>query len=88
MIDYYHMRTEKEDSQIVVDGAREIVHLHFANPEGRRWPKSAEEDPEYRRFFALLKQIRYDGGISIEGRGTLEADGEASLAFLRRELRS
>ncbi len=86
MIDYYHMRSEKEDSKILVDGAGQIVHLHFANPQGRRWPKSPDEDPEYSRFFALVKEIHYKGGISIEGRGTLDADGEASLAFFRQEI--
>lgn len=86
MIDFYHMRSEKEDPKILLDAASEIVHIHFANPEGRRWPKSAGEDPEYGRFFSYLKQIRYQQGISIEGRGTLDADGSAGLAFFREEL--
>ena len=59
----------------------EIVHLHFANPDGRKWPKNPDEDPEYARFFALMKQIHYNQRLSIEGRGTLDADGAASLAF-------
>ncbi len=87
MIDFYHMRSEKEDPKILLEAAAEIVHLHFANPEGRRWPKSPEEDPEYGRFFDYLKQIRYRQGISIEGRGTLDADGAAGLAFFRKEIR-
>lgn len=88
MIDYYHMRSEKEDPKILVEAAAEIVHLHFANPEGRRWPKNPDEDPEYGRFFALMKQIHYQQGLSIEGRGTLDADAAASLAFFRREMQS
>jgi D-psicose/D-tagatose/L-ribulose 3-epimerase len=86
IIDYYHMRSEKEDPEILLKAAGEIVHIHFANPNGRRWPKLPDEDPEYGRFFALLKQTKYDKGISIEGRGTLETDAEGSLAFFRREL--
>jgi hypothetical protein len=62
------------------------VHLHFANPEGRRWPKNPDEDPEYARFFTLMKQIHYKQRLSIEGRGTLDADGAASLAFFRHEM--
>jgi sugar phosphate isomerase/epimerase len=87
MIDYYHMRSEKEDPKILVEAADQIVHLHFANPEGRRWPKNPDEDPEYGRFFAYLKQIDYKKGISIEGRGTLDADAAASLSFFRQEIR-
>jgi D-psicose/D-tagatose/L-ribulose 3-epimerase len=86
MIDYYHMRSEKEDSKILVEAAAEIVHLHFANPEGRKWPKSPDEDPEYARFFALMKQIHYKQRLSIEGRGTLDADAPASLEFFRHEM--
>ena len=86
MIDYYHMRSEKEDSSILVEAASQIVHLHFANPAGRKWPKSPDEDPEYGRFFALLKQIDYKRRLSIEGRGSVDADGAASLEFFRREI--
>ena len=86
IIDYYHLRMENENLDIV-DRAREhVVHLHFANPNGRRWPKSADENPESGRFSQLVKQIGYTGGLSIEARGTFEEDGAASLAFLRSEL--
>jgi D-psicose/D-tagatose/L-ribulose 3-epimerase len=87
MIDYYHMRLEKEDSKILVDAADQIVHLHFANPAKRRWPKSlAEDETEYARFFAFMKQIHYKAGMSIEGSGRPQTDGAASLAFFRREM--
>jgi sugar phosphate isomerase/epimerase len=86
IIDYYHLRMENESPEILVRAREHIVHLHFANPNGRRWPHAANEDPEYARFFQLLKQTGYTGGLSIEGRGTFEDDGTASLAFLRNEL--
>jgi D-psicose/D-tagatose/L-ribulose 3-epimerase len=86
IIDYYHLRVEKEDPEILRTAKEHIVHLHFANPEGRRWPKLPEEDAEYRRFFTILKQINYVGGLSIEGTGTFEDDAEASLKFFRGEL--
>ena len=86
IIDYYHLRMENEDPDILVRAREHIVHLHFANPNGRRWPKSVDDDPEYGRFFQLVKQIGYTGGLSIEARGTFEEDGAASLAFLRSEL--
>ena len=86
IIDYYHLRVENESPEILLQAREPIVHLHFANPNGRRWPHSADEDPDYGRFFRLVKQIGYTGGLSIEGRGTFEEDGAASLAFLRSEL--
>jgi len=87
IIDYYHLRMENEDPDILVRARDHLVHLHFANPNGRRWPKSVDDDPEYGRFFQLVKQIGYTGGLSIEARGTFEEDGATSLAFLRSELR-
>jgi sugar phosphate isomerase/epimerase len=87
IIDYYHLRMENEDPDILVRAREHLVHLHFANPNGRRWPKSVDDDPEYGRFFQLVKQIGYTGGLSIEARGTFEEDGATSLAFLRSELR-
>jgi sugar phosphate isomerase/epimerase len=86
IIDYYHLREEKEDPEILRTARDEIVHLHFANPNGRVWPKHTDEDPEYGRFFELLKQTNFRGGISIEGKGTFEEDASASLAFFRKEL--
>lgn len=86
IIDYYHMRVMNEDPEIVWRARKDIVHFHFANPNGRRWPKSPSEDLEYGRFFALVKKIHYRGGISIEARGTFEQDAAASLKFFREEL--
>jgi sugar phosphate isomerase/epimerase len=88
IIDYYHMRLENESPDILRKAADQIVHLHFANPNGRRWPKVSDDDPGYARFFEILKQIHYRGGISIEGRGTIEADAPGSLQFFRHELQS
>jgi D-psicose/D-tagatose/L-ribulose 3-epimerase len=86
IIDYFHMRLEREDPEIVRQARNHIVHLHFANPNGRRWPRLPVEDAEYARFFEILKQIDYKGGLSIEGNGTFENDATASLSFFRGEL--
>jgi D-psicose/D-tagatose/L-ribulose 3-epimerase len=88
IVDYYHMRVENEDPDIIWRARREIVHFHFANPQGRRWPRSSREDPEYARFFELVKKIGFQGGISIEGNGSFEQDARASLDFFHKELSS
>ena len=86
IIDYYHLAQEHEDPQILETARDAIVHLHFANPAGRVWPKDPAEDPGYAPFFAMVKKIGFRGGLSIEGRGTFEADAAASLEFFRKEL--
>jgi sugar phosphate isomerase/epimerase len=85
MIDYYHMREENETSRILETAREEIVHLHFANPHGRAWPHEFNEDQaEYEAFFGYLKKTGYSGRISIEGRGSFEADGALGRSFLKR----
>jgi sugar phosphate isomerase/epimerase len=86
IIDYYHLAEEHEDPQILETAREAIVHLHFANPAGRVWPKDPAEDPGYAPFFAMVKKTGFSGGLSIEGRGTFEADAAASLEFFRKEL--
>jgi sugar phosphate isomerase/epimerase len=86
MIDYYHLRSMNEDPEILWTARQEVIHIHFANPHGRVWPKDPAEDPEYSHFFAVLKKIGYTGGITIEAIGTYEESAAAALAFFRREL--
>ena len=86
IIDYFHLRDENEDPRIIEIGRREIVHLHFANPHGRVWPRDLAEDDHYAAFFGYLKKTGYSGGISIEGQGSFERDGKASREFFRQAL--
>ena len=86
IIDYYHLREENEDPKILETARNEIVHIHFANSHGRIWPRDLSEDDHYAAFFARLKKIGYSGGISIEGQGSFDKDGAASLNFFRQAL--
>ena len=86
IIDYYHLREENENPRIVETAKNEIVHLHFANPAGRVWPRDPGEDKDYESFFRYLKNVGYTGRISIEGKGSFEADAERSLEFFKRVL--
>jgi sugar phosphate isomerase/epimerase len=86
IVDYFHLRRENEDPEILWEARKEIVHLHFANPAGREWPKSPSEDPQYKRFFELVKRIDFRGGMSIEGVGTFENDAAASMRFFHEML--
>src|SRR5262249_33168599 len=84
IIDYYHLREENEDARIVETAQREIVHFHFANPQGRVWPHDPGEDAGYESFFRNMKSVNFTGRISIEGRGSFDADGARSLSFFRQ----
>ncbi|MGH9431679.1 MAG: sugar phosphate isomerase/epimerase family protein [Terriglobia bacterium] len=86
IIDFYHLREENENPEIIWTARKQIVHFHFANPHGRLWPRSPAEDPEYPVFFNLVKKIQFRGGISIEAKGSFEKDAAASMAFFREEL--
>jgi sugar phosphate isomerase/epimerase len=86
IIDYYHLREENESPRIVETAKNEIVHLHFANPAGRIWPHDPGEDRDYELFFRYLKNAGYRGRISIEGKGSFEADAQRSLAFFKQAL--
>ena len=72
IIDYCELREENEDSGILLQARDRIAHLHFANPNGRRWPRSADENPQHGRVFQFLKQIGYSRGLWIEGQSTFE----------------
>ena len=86
IIDFYHLREENENPEIIWTARKQIVHFHFANPHGRLWPQNPSEDPEYAAFFRQVKRIHFRGGISIEARGSFEKDAAGSLAFFRQEL--
>ena len=88
IIDYYHLRMEYEDVGIFEQAGAKINHMHFARPEGRAWPKSADEDAVYPQFFETIRRLHWTGGISIEGRGSIAANGQEALAFFRQELGS
>ena len=87
IVDYYHLRKTNENPDVMWKARHDIVHLHFANPSGRVWPKRPEEDPEYRHFFRIVREMNYRGGLTIEApNGSMEKDAEASLRFFAEML--
>ncbi len=77
LIDYYHLALENEDPEIVQEAAPYLKHIHFADPEGRSYPHKVKD--EYVAFVDLLKQVGYDGRISIEALSE-NFDHDAKLA--------
>ncbi len=66
LADAFHMAEMGEGAQAVLDaGADMLRHCHTANPFGRVYPTEADRW-DYAPFFDALKQIGYQGGVSVE----------------------
>ena len=82
--DFYHLYSEKESPDVLLSVKDRLVHLHFANPAGRAFPRDPNECPGYAPFFANLNKINYRGRLSVEARTKdLAADAGPALACLR-----
>ncbi|QHQ62822.1 TIM barrel protein [Anaerocolumna sedimenticola] len=64
LVDYYHFTVEKESLDTIIENGPDIIHVHFAEPEGRIFPSGILN--EYRNFFAALNNVGYDSRVSIE----------------------
>ena len=83
LADYYHMRMEDEDMQIISQAGGDLRHVHIAAKNGRLFPKE-DDGEDYPAFFQALKDIGYQGRVSIEASTKdIIADGAASATLLR-----
>jgi sugar phosphate isomerase/epimerase len=86
LVDFYHLTLEGEDPAVIVTAGRRLRHVHVANPAGRVFPRD-EAEAAYAPFFARLREIGYEGGVSVEaGSRDLPADAKASALLLRKLL--
>lgn len=66
LADAYHMAEMGEGAQAVLDAGSDMLrHCHTANPWGRVYP-TGDDRWDYTPFFDALKQIGYQGGVSVE----------------------
>lgn len=83
MVDLYHLASEGESPEIIVQARKHVRHFHVANPEGRRFPLPGDAF-DYRPFFAALRAIRFSGGVSVEaGTEDFAAEAGRTIAFLQ-----
>ena len=83
LIDYYHLRMENENPSVILDAGPDLRHLHIACKDGRFFPKP-DDGENYAEFFSSLKQINYNGMMSVEGYSNdLASEGAVSLELLR-----
>ncbi|NLM11289.1 MAG: sugar phosphate isomerase/epimerase [Clostridiaceae bacterium] len=81
LADSFHMFTENEPmSNITRVGT--LMHTHIATRDGRRYPVSSDNLLE--QFFGALKEINYQGRMSIEGKTEdFENDAAKALKILK-----
>jgi D-psicose/D-tagatose/L-ribulose 3-epimerase len=85
-LDFYHLEMVREDPAVILRAKDHIRHVHMANPTGRVFPLRAEEY-DYKPLFRNLRQIGYQGGMSVEAATTdFEKEAPRSIAFLRHEM--
>ena len=87
LVDFGHVMTGKEDLAVLTRAAKHIKQVEIQNPNGRVYPKLAEE-ADYASFFRALKAGGYRGGFSIHGAPKdVFVDAPVAIAMLRGELR-
>jgi len=87
LVDFGHVMTGKEDLTVLRRAAKHIRQVEIQNPNGRVYPKVAEE-ADYASFFRALKEGGYRGGFSIHGAPKdVFVDAPVAIAMLRGELK-
>lgn len=85
VLDFYHMAMMSE----ALDQARQALpylrHVHFstAGEKGYRGFPGEPQQEEYLKIFALLRELSYDGSISIEPSDFDKEQAAACVRFLR-----
>lgn len=85
LADMYHLRMAQEPLENLLDAGERLKHVHLARTLARSLPLPGDEE-DYAAFFAQLRQISYDGQVSIEAHmleGQTEKTLTESLAYLR-----
>ncbi len=83
LVDYGNFTTAKEELKTLREAAPYIKQVEIQNPNGRVYPKSADES-DYASFFRALKDGGYRGGFSIHGAPKdVFVDAPIAIAMLR-----
>jgi len=82
LVDYYHLAMEKESVDVLDEAGDLLRHVHFAEVEGRTFPRRRTE--EYEIFFDKLRAVGYSGRVSVEAFSRdFAGDAARSLPILR-----
>jgi sugar phosphate isomerase/epimerase len=84
LADYYHFALEYEPISHLIDAGPWIRHVHFSNPQGRGYPRTA--DPKFAAFCRGLRENGYNRRMSVEAFSDRFEDDAAATLRLMREL--
>lgn len=83
LADYYHMRMAREDFSVLRGTRGFLRHVHLAAKEGRVFPRPGDGE-DYAAFFSSLRDIGYEGRISVEAySSSVREDAVAARDYLR-----
>lgn len=84
LVDSYHMDLEKENLTALQMAGPDLYHVHISALLGRAIPVLSDKN-NLAPFLTALKNIGYQGGISVEARdkGNLAAEAKEALQVIR-----
>ena len=86
LADIYHMKMDDEDPENIVKYGQFIKHIHIAEKKERAVPGTNNED--FGPYFSALKQINYQGMISIEARWEdIERQAPTGIEAIKQQLK-
>jgi sugar phosphate isomerase/epimerase len=86
LADIYHMKMDGEDPENIVEYGQFIKHIHIAEKEDRAVPGTYNED--FSSYFSALKEINYQGMISIEARWEdMEKQAPLGIKIIKQQLK-
>jgi sugar phosphate isomerase/epimerase len=85
LADIYHMLMDEEGPESILKYGHLIKHVHVAEKEGRAAPGTHDEDLS--AYYQALRDVRYRGRISIEGRWQdMEAQAAKAYETIKNQL--
>ena len=81
--DFFHMHLGSEPWEHLARAGEKLSHIHICNPVGRVYP-AANDGFDYETVLNILKDINYQGDVSIEaGVKDLEKEGAEAISLLK-----
>lgn len=87
LADYYHMVRNDESVSSLYAFHDKLEHCHIAEAKERAYPLP-QDGQDYSPFFEALRNIKYEGKLSIEAGGghTFADNAQASFSYLKKLL--
>ena len=86
LADFYHMKMDDETPENIIKYGQFIKHIHIAEKKDRAVPGINNED--FNPYFSALKEINYQGMISIEARwDSIEKEAPVGIKAIKEQFK-